>query len=1003
MTSSTSVHSSVGRVRQATVLLARLEAAESSSITTTIESCFALWQTIAAKDGGRFERQSQLTALVVFGLPPAPEGEPEPAIRVALEMQAVVRQHQQPGVTFLAHLGVSLGAITFQVTRQSNREQLTVAGDALLMAQRLEQLAPGQGVLVSHDAFRFVRGVFIAEEGEAIASPGRLHPVRTYLVRSLKPRAFRTPVFGIEGIEPPMIGREAEFGQLQAMFLEVMHSGRGQMVTVVGEPGIGKSRMYYELNNWTELRPERLWLFRARALPETRNVPYGVIRDLIAFRFEILESDSAEVARHKLTQGMIQFTSRAGIAESQASIWAAFIGHLVGFDFSASPHLLGVLTDSAQLRFQAFQYFVELILAAASVQPVMILMGDLHYADSASLDLILHIARACQAVPVLIANFTRPSFYDQQPGWGNDLANHTRLDLKPLSVANTRQLAETLLTNVEGLSPQLVKLIVSNADGNPFHLEELIKILVADGVIVIDESGWRVQPNRLITLRVPPILSDVLQARLNLLSPAERSLLQRAAVIGRIFWDRPLLQMQDPTTHEPADSVELNHLLASLHEREMIYRQESSVFAGAVEYAFRHTLLWDVTYQSVPARARETFHAQIADWLTEAATANGRLTEVLTIIADHYLQAGRPQQAIDFLTLAGDHAAQLSAFAEAQKFYSQALAQIASVGSHRVKLLLKLGDINAQLGSYPEAELYLETVLMLARGMGDNDDVAAALYQLGLLAINQGDFVQANARLSESLAIARQQKEPNTLARVLYGLGDLSWRLSQHQSAQAYLQESLTLARNANNANLMLYNLNRLGAVKIRIGDFAGAREHWHEGRQLAEQVGNRERLATLISNLGKVEFEEGHFEQARQLYLEGLAMAQQSGIRQAEVLLFLNLSDVSTSMNDLAQAQDYAEAALHLATSLGAVPYVLVSFINFARIRAATNDLQGALELLGFALNHPAADINTRTNAAAVLQALESRLGLASVEAGLARGQQLDFGEVIKKLSREA
>jgi predicted ATPase/class 3 adenylate cyclase len=1014
MTTDSSVQSSVGRVRQATVVVINLsEGGQSSNLPpealfASIESCFTKAQSLAEQAEGRFEILNSRAALAIFGLPPAAGSDPEAAIRLALDVQAFVQASAQAltaqaAARYTAQIGLSTGPASFQITRQFGREQVTLMGDALQLAQRLAQAAPPAGILVAHDTFRFVRGVFIAEEKESIVAAGHREPQRTYLVTQLKPRAFRTPIFGIEGVEPPMIGRDAEFLRLQTIFQTVIDSKRGHMVTVVGEPGIGKSRMYYELNNWLELRPDRFFLFRGRAMPDTVHVPYGLIRDLFAYRFEILESDQAEAAREKLVRGMIAFSARAGVPEAEATERAHFIGQLIGFDFSTSPYLRGVQQDATQLRARAFEDVVQLFSAAASVQPVVMLVGDLHWADNASLEMLQQVAQRCAAAPIFIVNFTRPQFYDDHPNWGAEIAAHERLDLQPLPVTEARRLVETILSNAEGVSAHLIDQIIANADGNPFHVEELVKMLVADGAIVVDDTGWHIEPTRLGAFRVPGTLTEVLQARLNRLSESERSVLQRAAVIGRIFWDRPVAQLTGDWQSDGSYPLDTARLLAALSEKELIYRQDISSFAGATEYAFRHTLLWDVTYQSVPLRERQLYHAQVADWLTEAATASGRLTEVLTIVADHYTKAARPQRATRFLTLAGDHAAQLSAFAEAQKFYSQALALVTNVGQERIGLLLKLGEINAQLGSYPEAQLYLETVLMLARSLGGNHEIAEALYQLGILATQQGEFAHANVRLGESLELARTLRQPATLARVLYGLGDLAWRLNQQPTALAYLQESLDLARKEGDAKQMLFSLNRLGVVKSRLGDVAGARLCWQEGKALALQEGNRERLATILNNLGKTEFEEGHYHSALENYQQGLAIGKEAGLRNVETLILLNLSDVSTSLGQWFEAERYAREALVLGQILGALPYMLVAFINFARLRTALNQSDDALELLGLALNHPAADVNTRGNAAPILDELERRLGQLVVEQGLVKGQHLNFDTMVRTLCMES
>jgi len=275
------------------------------------------------------------------------------------------------------------------------------------------------------------------------------------------------------------------------------------------------------------------------------GLPFSLLRDVLAFRFEIQDSDRPAVARQKLEQGIIGILGaghhRSSQEADEATKAAHFIGHLVGLDFSGSPHLLGILNDAKQIRDLAFQYLSRFFHAAASPPSLatagaVLLLEDIHWADKGSLDLIDHLVRSCHAAPLFILCLTRPILFERRPAWGEGQSAHHRFSLQPLAKRESRQLLEELLRKAREIPPTLRDLVVAGSEGNPFYLEELVRMLIDDHVIVPCAEQWWIDVSRLSAVRVPPTLAGLLQARLDRLSGRERALLQRASVLGRVFW-----------------------------------------------------------------------------------------------------------------------------------------------------------------------------------------------------------------------------------------------------------------------------------------------------------------------------------------------------------------------------------------------------------------------------------------------------------------------------------
>ena len=458
--------------KQVSVLFADVSGFTAMSETMDAEEVSALMNALWARldreitaHGGMIDKHIGDAVMALFGAPTAREDDPERAIRVALAMQAEIRafiessQDRISSASVTPHLEMRIGINTGPVLLGAvgTTGEYTAMGDTVNVASRLEHAAPVGGILISHDTYRHVRGVFDVLPLEPISVKGKRESMPVYLVRAAKPRAFRVTTRGVEGIETRTIGREAELQQLQAAFQAAQDKHQTYLASLVGEAGVGKSRLLYEFNNWLDLLPEDVFLFKGRATQEMTKLPYALIRSMLAFRFEIQDSDQASVARDKLMRWIVEFL---GADRAEA---AHFIGHLIGFDFSGSPHLQGILGDARQIRNRAFHYVAQLFAAAAREHTAVILLEDLHWADDSSLDLIHHLVHEQLDVPLLIIGLMRPTFFERRSTWGEGLATHIRLDLHPLSEHDSQRFVAEILRKVSEIPRALQDLIVQRA------------------------------------------------------------------------------------------------------------------------------------------------------------------------------------------------------------------------------------------------------------------------------------------------------------------------------------------------------------------------------------------------------------------------------------------------------------------------------------------------------------------------------------------------------------
>lgn len=659
--------------------------------------------------------------MAVFGAPTAREDDPERAVRAGLAViqrsEDIARELEKEWNIhgFKVRMGVNTGLV---ILGGETEGEDTTKGPAVHLAARLQSAAPPGGLIVSHDTYRHIRGVFNAETWEPLKVKGFDEPVQVYHILNAKPRAFRSYTRGVEGVETHMVGRSSELKYLQDALLGAIEDSEGLVITIMGEAGVGKSRLLYEFQNWIDLLPPpAVRFYEGRAHQEAQGMPLRMMRDLFEFRFQLQENDSKEAVREKVESGFVEVF---GIGD-EGQMRAHILGQWLGFDFSTSPHLKGVLSEPEQLRNRGLMYLSEYFRKLCSQGPVVVFLEDIHWADDSSLDALNWLGERLIHQRLLFVCAARHTLLERRPYWGEGLPYHHRLDLEPLSKRESHQLVGEILKLVDHVPAELSELVVDGAEGNPFYVEELVKMLVEDGVVVKGEESWQVLPERLSEIKVPPTLAGVLQARLESLPLEEQQVLQQASVVGRLFWDQVVAHIQAAEGGKPQAVAEA---LGSLRGREMVYRREASAFTDAREYMFKHDILREVTYESVLKKLRRRYHGLVADWLI--AQVSGRTGEYSGLIASHLLQAGRKEQASAYFLQAGEAAGESYANAEAVGYFSQAL-ELTLTDNQKATCFQGLGYALYNLGSMQDAVQHLRQGIKLRLKLGDSNG-AAYLY-----------------------------------------------------------------------------------------------------------------------------------------------------------------------------------------------------------------------------------------------------------------------------------
>jgi len=939
--------------------------------------------------GGRIDKHIGDAVMALWGTETAREDDAERAVRAALQIQETFKDGVGP---LPIHLKVGINSGQVLLSAIGTQGEFTAMGDTVNTASRLVHSAKDGDVLISHNTYQLVRGVFDTQKQTPLMLKGKTEPLQTYVIQRVKPRAFRLGRRGVEGVTTRMVGRATEFQTVQSALEQCVINGHVTVIVVKGEAGLGKSRLMYEFEAWLDSHPTEFHLFKGRADEETMSLPYSLLRDVFCERFQIRDSDTQAEARGKLLRGMAAMT-KVG-SEERASL----IGELLGFDFSESIFVHGIRKDARQIRDRAFnsivQFFTELTLAS----PVVILLDDIHWADNGSLELIEDLAKLETSLPIFILCTARPSLDESHPNWGSNFPLCTTFTINSLDLDASRELVREILQNVSDLPRDFVETVAKNAEGNPFYVEELVKVLIEDGVIIKGEKRWQIVPNSVTQLRVPATLTGVLQARLDRLPNRENDVLERAAVIGRTFWDAAVAAMQGS---EPAQALtggeEVRSALSALSNKELVFSHQPSAFATAQEFIFKHAILREVTYERVLKAKRRLYHRMAADWLIQQS--NERIDEYLGLIAQHYELAGDASQAVEFLERAAEQSMRLSAYREALSASEHALAILASSEDTnptvRARLLLTIGSAHLWLTDHATAAARFEECIALARTIHDRGLESKALARLGRIGLEQGKFYQAEINLQNSLGIAQELNDIDVIAYTLAQLGYISHYQGRYADAQRYGEESYEFAKQAMDAIAQAFSLNMLAMISVNNHQFEQAHDYYLQAIEICKNAGDRHGFARTYNNLSELIRVQRKYAEAKPYTLEGIKLARELGNRYALPTMLINLVYSQVGLGELREAYASLSEALQLNIENDSISWVLFSLVGYANILAVEGKRKSALQILGLCMHHPETNSDTHRDIQLVLEDLK-KVRSDDIEEELERGKSLDLNRTV-------
>ncbi len=868
------------------------ETADPEDVNTMLDAYAAMARAQIENHGGIVQKFIGDAVVGVFGVPAAHEDDPERAVRAGLRIvEAAEGLEALGGAPLRLRVGINTGEALVRLDVHPGSGEGFLTGDAINTASRLQGLAPEMGVAVGVATYEATTVVFDYQELPPATVKGKAEPVRVF--QPLAPRArFGTDLTRTH--TSPFIGREIDLALLKGIFDKAAASSSVQLVTVVGEPGLGKSRLVAELFGYIDARPELVTWRQGRCLPYGEGITFWALGEIVKAHAGILESDDPATATAKLD---------VVLPEGEERAW---------FRQRLLP-LLGIGASTSAERDELFAAWRRFLEHLAEAEPTVLVFEDLHWADDALLAFLEHLAGRAEGVPLLIVCTARPELYEGHPDYAAGLRNTNSINLAPLSQEETARLVSALL-DASVIPAELQQPILDRAGGNPLYAEEFVRLLQDRDLLIRKGSSWALREGAEVPF--PESVRALIAARLDTLPPGAKSLIADAAVVGKVFWVGAVAQMGGRSPDDVVDA------LRELSRKELIRASRRSSMQGEAEYAFWHILTCDVAYAQIPRASRAARHVGAAAWIESKAP--GRVEDLADVLAYHYSTAldlaraaGEADRAAEleaparrFLTLAGERALGLDTTAALTNL-ERALALTPPTHPDRPDALVRFAEAAFHAGRTLEAKEALEQAIPSFQERGDLPAVAHAMHVLASLLSRLADprWVELPAEalaLLEPLPKGPVHVEALTeVARAdfLHGGGDTALASAQRAIA---LADELGLDRSPR-------TLGYLGFARGRLGDPRGL-DDMHEAIRLATDAGLGREVGVLHNNLGiQLWVYEGP-RAALDEFDAGIAFASACGLN--EILDLVTLSRIDPLI-DAGRIDEVLEVANGLAARL--------------------------------------------------------------------------------------
>ena len=934
---------------------------------------FSILGEVVYKYEGSIDRLMGDGMMVIFGAPVVHENDPQRAIFSALEMQEELEKlneelEQKAGISIRMRVGINTGTVVVDNIGSDLRMEYTAIGDMVNMASRLEKLAPVGGVLVGESTYRLTNRLFDFSAPKSIPVIGWEEPVATYEVIKAKdePQLIR----GIPEIgRTKFVGREKELGILKEKSAEV-ESGKGQVVSIVGEPGIGKTRLVYEFMSGIEEIEAQL--LTGSCLSYGTTTAYLPFTDILKRMCDIRLGDTEESAKAKLRETI------EGI-EPQLREDVPIIGSLLSLPFGREEIEDGINVESLeseQRKYVTFRSVRRVLLAASQKKPLILVFEDVHWIDSLSIELLTSLVQGIANVPMGIIAVYRPELSHT---WGGK-SYYTQINLSPLSDSESQQLVESVL-QIPEFPGEIRDIILSKSEGNPFFAEEVIRTLIDAGILMREGQAWKATRD-IEQIDVPDTIQEVIMARIDALEEGTKRVLQCASVIGRSFLVGLLEKVLEMRENLERSLQRLEHL-------ELIYEKS---MLPELEYIFKHALTQEVAYDSLLIRRRKEYHERVGRAIEEAYP--DRLEEFYEVLAYQYLQSDNSEKSVEYLMKAGNKARRTYSNQEAIGYFDRALDvldELEETEQHdawRMETHENLGKIYHTSAQYEQADENFSKAFDLALKIGEQ---SAKLADIQYWRAESLIFVGKHDEVLEAGEVGLSFLGENLVcpqaANIFHVMG-----ASYHDWKGDYAKTEECWAKNAAMIHKLGYfdNIFRIytgiAFRSVQMGDIDAAIAWLEESLSVCQDHGNDMGVAEAYSYLGLYYFDRGDLNKAVDCLEKSISLSERIGYTFANTTSYFRLAQIMLRLGDDARAEEHIDQITH-SGGLGG--------LNSAPIARSYLDIgnpKKAMEICADALLDP--KLSYSENLSALLGVMEKAYGVS--------GKRDDFISFCCKLREE-
>ena len=888
--------------------------------------------------------------MALFGAPISHENNAERALRAAIDMhQAMVGLNKKwnlgPDTELTIHIGINDGEVILGGMGGTGRLlNYTAVGDSVNLAKRLEESAEAASTFVSESVYRQMNTLFDFELLPPLSLKGKSAPVTAY--RLAGPHTRPTTVRGVKGLHSRMVGRESELKQLETVVRGVEGKKQGGLVMVMGEAGIGKSRLTRELKSLIRSGPVRV--LEGQTLTYRKSIPYWVFQDLMHNYLGASSSLPSGELRALLASRLRQ------VMGSSAEAALPYLENMLSLEQSDEAAQALSLLDAEQLHRQISLAMRDLLTAEALLKPVLLVLEDMHWADDTSISLLMGLLEMVTRLPVVIYVISRP--FEEGPlvkvrdfGRQKLPGSFTEIALHSLEPEQSSQLLSSLLPMPQ-IPETLRAEIIQRSAGLPFFMEEMLRVLIEKKVIFQAEGAWQLSPAVEITgLGVPETLQNLILARFDRLDPEYRLVLQTASVIGFQF-SLPVLK----TVLVENLQSEMERILHSLAEREFITLRPE---AGAESYSFRHALMSDAIYSTLLQRTRKELHGKIGSAIEQVY--QDRLEDQVELLASHFQASPLLDKALHYLILAGQKAARRFANAQARQHFEAALGLLDTIGysdEQYMQVHEGLGESLLITGDYQGARGHFEAVLeRINLPQVAREDWSAAFSERSAMLHRkiattferQGDYEKALGQLSQAQQILDNAPMPAPVeqASVLNDLGWIYFRRGNPDLAESYLLEALPLVENTASYTVTASIYNRLGGIKFQKDQLNQTVEYTLKSLALREKIGDTAAMARSYNNLGLISWKAGKWSDALSYLERSFNLQVKLGDVVAMIDLHTNQGLLQLDRGETQQAENHLKQALAESQQIGHGRLIAQAYLNLTFYSVQTGDWKASLD----------------------------------------------------------